>query len=72
MQEFNDRVAVITGAASGIAAGMPAADCAGKVFQGIRDESFWIFPHEEFKPAYAARCESLLSGHNPQYQPFSI
>jgi NAD(P)-dependent dehydrogenase (short-subunit alcohol dehydrogenase family) len=57
---------------TGIAAGMPAADCAGKVFQGIRDESFWIFPHEEFKPAYAARCESLLAGRNPQYQPFSI
>ena len=57
---------------TGIAAGMPAADCAGKVFQAIRDESFWIFPHEEFKPAYATRCESLLAGRNPQYQPFSI
>ena len=57
---------------TGIAAGIPAADCAGKVFQGIRDESFWIFTHEQFKPAYAAHCENLLSGRNPDYQPFSI
>lgn len=57
---------------SGIAAGMPAADCAAKVFQAIRDGSFWIFTHEEFKHSYAAHCESLLAGRNPQYQPFSI
>ncbi|MEE4143408.1 MAG: SDR family NAD(P)-dependent oxidoreductase [Halieaceae bacterium] len=57
---------------AGIAAGMSPVDCAVKVFQGIRDESFWIFTHEEFKPAYAARCEDLLSGRNPRYQAFSM
>jgi NAD(P)-dependent dehydrogenase (short-subunit alcohol dehydrogenase family) len=57
---------------AGIAAGISPAECAAKVFQGIRDEAFWIFTHEEFKPGYAARCDSILSGRNPHYEPFSI
>ena len=57
---------------AGIAAGMAPAECAAKVFQGIRDELFWIFTHEEFKPGYAARCDSIMAGQNPHYQPFSI
>jgi hypothetical protein len=34
--------------------------------------SIWIFTHDEFKPAYRARCETLLAGGNPVYDAFSI
>jgi len=57
---------------AGIAAGMAPADCAARVFQAIREEQFWIFTHDEFKPAYRARCETLLAGGNPVYDAFSI
>jgi len=57
---------------AGIAAGMAPADCAARVFRGIREERFWIFTHDEFKPGYRARCETLLAGGNPVYEPFSI
>jgi hypothetical protein len=57
---------------AGIAAGMSPADCASKVFQGIREERFWIFTHEEFKPGYQARCSSVLANSNPVYEPVSI
>ncbi len=57
---------------AGIAAGISPADCAGKVFQAIREEQFWIFTHDEFKPGYQARCASVLANANPVYEPFSI
>ncbi|MDH4039584.1 MAG: SDR family NAD(P)-dependent oxidoreductase [Gammaproteobacteria bacterium] len=57
---------------AGIAAGMAPADCADRVFQGIRQEQFWIFTHDDFKPGYEARCASVLAGSNPLYEPFSI
>jgi hypothetical protein len=57
---------------AGIAAGMAPAACADRVFQGIRQEQFWIFTHEEFKPAYRARCDTVFTGSNPVYQPFSM
>jgi NAD(P)-dependent dehydrogenase (short-subunit alcohol dehydrogenase family) len=55
----------------GIAEGMSPADCAKKVFQGIRDEQFWIFTHEDFKPAYQQRVDSVMNSTIPEYQAFT-
>lgn len=53
---------------AGIAGGMSPAECATLVFEAIRREQFWIFTHEDFKPEYQRRTESVLSNSNPEYQ----
>lgn len=55
---------------AGIAEGMSPAECAGKVFQGIRDDEFWIFTHEDFKAEHQRRMEILMSNDNPHYKQF--
>ena len=79
MKEFQGKVAVVTGAASGIgralaiqqfarqalASGMPPRQVADIVFQAIRDETFYILTHPEMKEAVRARMEDILEGRNP-------
>lgn len=53
---------------SGIDAGMSPQQCAEIVFDAIRAEKFWIFPHPEFKPSYQLRVDSIVDETNPAYQ----
>lgn len=53
---------------SGIDAGMSPQQCAEIVFDAVRAEKFWIFPHPEFKPAYRLRVDSVMHETNPAYQ----
>jgi NAD(P)-dependent dehydrogenase (short-subunit alcohol dehydrogenase family) len=50
---------------AGIAAGMPPAEVAEKVFAAIQNEQFYIFPHPEFLAAARARMEAILEQRNP-------
>lgn len=54
----------------GIAAGMSADECAKIVFDAIRQEQFWIFTHEDFKPEYQQRVTSVINNENPLYQVY--
>jgi short-subunit dehydrogenase len=45
--------------------GIDAAVVADKVFDAIRDQTFWILPHDELKPMVTARAESIVDGTNP-------
>lgn len=56
---------------SGISEGLTADECAEKIFAGIRDQKFWILTHEDFKPAYQARADSVLAGTNPVYEAYT-
>ncbi len=53
---------------AGISAGMSPDDCAGKVFEALREERFWVFTHEDFKPEYQRRVQEVLDNRNPEYQ----
>ena len=37
------------------------------VFEAMKDDKFWIFPHPEFKERIAARTESIINETNPEY-----
>ena len=37
------------------------------VFEAVRDDKFWIFPHPDFKERIAARTESIMNETNPEY-----
>lgn len=54
----------------GISAGMPASECAEKVFSAIRNQQFWIFTHEDFKDEYRRKVEGVLANVNPEYQVY--
>lgn len=56
--------------ASGIAKGMPPEQCAAIVFDAIREERFWIFPHEDFLDAYRRRVDTVFDGSNPHYEAY--
>jgi NAD(P)-dependent dehydrogenase (short-subunit alcohol dehydrogenase family) len=45
--------------------GMPPAQVAERVFQAIRDEQFYIFPHPEFLSFVRTRMEAILAEANP-------
>jgi len=64
--EANDQLLGFLSA--GIAGGMSPADCAGIIFQAIRNEQFWIFTHEDFKPNFQQRVDKLMSNSNPEYE----
>lgn len=55
-----------------IAAGMDPAHCADRVFEAIRKERFWIFPHPDFKPALQAAVDEILTESNPVFVPMQL
>ncbi len=54
-----------------IQAGMPPPQVADIVFKAIRDETFYILPHPEYKEAIRARMEDILQERNPTVVPVS-
>jgi NAD(P)-dependent dehydrogenase (short-subunit alcohol dehydrogenase family) len=56
----------------GIAAGMPPAECAVRVFEAIRQQQFWIFTHEDFKAAYKLRVDTVINNSNPVYLAYTV
>jgi NAD(P)-dependent dehydrogenase (short-subunit alcohol dehydrogenase family) len=52
-----------------VEAGMPTHQVADIVFQAIRDETFYILTHPEWKEAIRVRMEDILQERNPTYVP---
>ncbi len=50
-------------------AGTPPETVAERVFEAIRDERFWIFPHPEMLEAIRARADNILAQENPLFAP---
>jgi NAD(P)-dependent dehydrogenase (short-subunit alcohol dehydrogenase family) len=48
-----------------VATGLPPAEVAERVFNAIRDEKFYVFPHPEFLDLARARMETILEQRNP-------
>jgi NAD(P)-dependent dehydrogenase (short-subunit alcohol dehydrogenase family) len=48
-----------------VEAGMPPAQVADAVFQGIREDRFYIFTHPEDKASVRTRMEDILQERNP-------
>jgi NAD(P)-dependent dehydrogenase (short-subunit alcohol dehydrogenase family) len=48
-----------------LAEGMPPAEISRRVIQAIREERFYVLPHDEIKPAIEARVRNILAGRNP-------
>ncbi len=73
MKEFEGKVAVVTGAASGIgramAAGLAPEQVADVVFSAIRDEKFYILTHPELNDVIGTRMQDILEGRSPTHQP---
>ena len=47
--------------------GTDPAEIPELVFDAVREEKFWIFPHPDFKERIAARTESIMNDTNPEY-----
>lgn len=56
----------------GISQGMSPADCAALVFDAIREQRFWVFTHEDFKPEYQRRIDDLMHNRNPAYSQYTV
>ncbi len=56
----------------GISQGMAPADCAALVFDAIREQRFWVFTHEDFKPEYQRRIDDLMANRNPHYNQYTV
>jgi NAD(P)-dependent dehydrogenase (short-subunit alcohol dehydrogenase family) len=52
-----------------VQAGMPPHHVADIVFQALRDETFYILTHPEWKEAIRVRMEDILQERNPTYIP---
>ncbi|MCB1842332.1 MAG: hypothetical protein KDI09_05160 [Halioglobus sp.] len=75
MAQWQDKVAVITGAGSGIGAGLAGAgsvdagmsprDFAALVFAGIESDTFWLIPQKALKPLVQARYQGIEDESNP-------
>ena len=48
-----------------VAMGLPPAEVANRVFNAIRDEQFYVFPHPETLALVRARMETILEQGNP-------
>ena len=48
-----------------VAMGLPPAEVADRVFNAIRDEQFYVFPHPETLALVRARMETILEQGNP-------
>ena len=49
-----------------VAGGLAPEKVADRVFEAIRDERFWVFPHPEMLEAARSRMESILAQKNPE------
>jgi hypothetical protein len=61
MKEFEDKVAVVTGAASGIGLGLVHHF----LKEGIKKNKFYIYNHPEFNDAIKLRLEDIALQRNP-------
>jgi hypothetical protein len=48
-----------------VEAGLPPSEVASKVFEGIRNEKFYILTHADWKPLVEKRMEDILQERNP-------
>ena len=55
---------------SGIDEGMTPEQCAEIILEGIHEDRFWIFTHEDFKDSYKTRADSVLQSINPVYRAY--
>ncbi|MCY1409541.1 3-phenylpropionate-dihydrodiol/cinnamic acid-dihydrodiol dehydrogenase [compost metagenome] len=58
--------------AATIQQGMPAVELAAMVFEAIDAKRFWVLPHPDFKPALAARQQSVLDETNPVFRMVEV
>jgi hypothetical protein len=49
-----------------VAAGLPPERVGDLVFEAIRDERFYVFPHPELLDAVRLRMETILAQRNPE------
>ena len=52
-----------------LASGLAPAQVAGLVFEAVRDERFYILPHQEFKRLVRSRMDDILEEHSPTLVP---
>jgi NAD(P)-dependent dehydrogenase (short-subunit alcohol dehydrogenase family) len=50
-----------------VESGIPPAEVAARVFEAVRDERFWIFPHPEMLEAVRDRAATILAQENPTF-----
>jgi len=46
---------------------MPPEEYAAKVFDGIREDRFYILTSQEWNPVIRQRMEAILGGWNPEF-----
>ena len=46
--------------------GMPPADVAQRVYEAIRDETFYILTHPQFRVRVQERMDDILQGRTPK------
>jgi NAD(P)-dependent dehydrogenase (short-subunit alcohol dehydrogenase family) len=54
----------------GVSQGMSAAQLADFVFEALSQNKFWLFPHQNFKPIFTARYESIMNETPPRVTKF--
>jgi NAD(P)-dependent dehydrogenase (short-subunit alcohol dehydrogenase family) len=52
-----------------LASGLDQATVAGLVFDAVRDEKFYVLPHQDFKPFVRARMQDILDERAPTMSP---
>jgi NAD(P)-dependent dehydrogenase (short-subunit alcohol dehydrogenase family) len=65
----NDMESVIR---SLIAAGMPPAEVAQRVFGAIEDERFYVLTHPDFTAQVKERCQDIVEGRTPSVQSITL
>jgi hypothetical protein len=48
-----------------VADGISAESVADRVYNGIRDEQFWIMTHADYLPGVMTRAEAIVAETNP-------
>jgi NAD(P)-dependent dehydrogenase (short-subunit alcohol dehydrogenase family) len=52
-----------------LASGLDPSVVAGKVFDAIREDRFYVLPHPQYKPLVEKRMRDVLEEHNPTFTP---
>ena len=50
-----------------VATGIPPTQVAERVFEAIRDERFYVFPHPELLEGVRSRMQHILARENPTF-----